>query len=45
MAEKKELPTYDFFTITKEDIHDFLKANATPKEIDDFREKAFIKQQ
>ena len=42
MAEKKSLPVYDFKKITKEQIHDFVKANATPDEKKQLRARAFI---
>lgn len=43
MAEKKSLPVFDFKKITKEQIHDFVKENATPKEKESLRAKAFPK--
>ena len=45
MADKANLPVFDFKKIKKEDIHDFLKENATPQEIKSFREAAFPKKQ
>lgn len=43
MAEKKPLPVFDFKKITKEQIHDFVKANATPDEKKELRAVAFKK--
>ena len=36
------LPVFDYWKMTKEEIHDFLKANATAEEIACFRAAAFV---
>lgn len=41
MANKKELPTFDFKKITKEEIHAFMVANATSEEKKAFMAVAF----
>ena len=43
MADKKNLPVFDFKKVKKEEIHAFLKENATPQEKRDFRAVAFPK--
>ena len=42
MAEKKALPVFDFKKITKEQIHDFMVANATQEEKAAFKAVAFV---
>ena len=45
MADKAKLPAFDFYTISAEDISEFLKTNASDAELEDFFKHAYVKKQ